>query len=229
VYDAKIANSDIVGNSGNGLVAEISAKFTIANNVIAQNGIVGVLVSDTNGAEIRNNTITGNARDINIVQGDRRASNLSTAGHDPRQKLPDPTMTWITGNVTVANNVLANSTGNAVLAVEDYSHEHSAAQMGLTLNGNVYQRTNASDPSWLIVWSRGAGNPAVYGSLAEFTSATGQDRTSRSFDGQNVLTGDFTPLPTVTSLTAALAQPLPASIAQLTGKPAGALQIGAWN
>jgi len=229
VYDAKIANSDIVGNSGNGLVAEISAKFAIANNVIAQNGIAGILVSDTNGADIRNNTITGNARDINITQGFRRASDLSTAGHDPRQKLPDPTVTWITGNISVVNNVLSNSTGNAVLAVEDYSHERSAAQMGITLNGNVYQRTSAGDPSWLIIWSRGAGNPAVYGSLAEFTSATGQDRTSRSFDGQSVLTSGFDPLPLVASLTSALAQPLPAATAQLIGKPAGALQLGAWS
>ncbi|MEN0083482.1 MAG: right-handed parallel beta-helix repeat-containing protein [Leifsonia sp.] len=229
VYNVSVANSDIVGNSGNGLVAEISAKFAIANNVIAQNGIAGILVSDTNGADIRNNTITGNSRDINITQGDRRASNLSTAGHDPRQSLPDPTVTWITGNITVVNNVLANSTGNAVLAVEDYSHWHSAEQMGITLAGNVYQRTSAGAPNWLIVWSRGAGNPAVFTSLSDFQSATGQDRTGRSFDGQNVLSGAFEQLPLVGGLTSALAQPLPSAAAQLTGKPAGSLQIGAWN
>ncbi|MDN4597097.1 right-handed parallel beta-helix repeat-containing protein [Leifsonia virtsii] len=229
VYNVSVANSDIVGNSGNGLVAEISAKFAIANNVIAQNGIAGILVSDTNGADIRNNTITGNSRDINITQGDRRASNLSTAGHDPRQSLPDPTVTWITGNITVVNNVLANSTGNAVLAVEDYSHWHSAEQMGITLAGNVYQRTSAGAPNWLIVWSRGAGNPAIFTSLSDFQSATGQDRTGRSFDGQNVLSGAFEQLPLVGGLTSALAQPLPSAAAQLTGKPAGSLQIGAWN
>jgi len=229
VYNVSVANSDIVGNSGNGLVAEISAKFAIANNVIAQNGIAGILVSDTNGADIRNNTISGNSRDINITQGDRRASNLSTAGHDPRQTLPDPTVTWITGNITVVNNVLANSTGNAVLAVEDYSHWHSVEQMGLTIAGNVYQRTSAGSPNWLIVWSRGAGNPAVFTTLADFQSATGQERTGRSFDGQNVLSGSFQPLSVVSNLTSALAQPLPAAAAQLTGKPAGSLQLGAWK
>ncbi|WP_349627194.1 right-handed parallel beta-helix repeat-containing protein [Leifsonia sp. C5G2] len=229
VYNVSVANSDIVGNSGNGLVAEISAKFAIANNVIAQNGIAGILVSDTNGADIRNNTITGNSRDLNITQGDRRASNLSTAGHDPRQSLPDPTVTWITGNITVVNNVLANSTGNAVVAVEDYSHWHSAEQMGITLSGNVYQRTSAGAPNWLVVWSRGAGNPAVFTSLSDFQSATGQDRTGRSFDGQNVLSGAFEQLPLVGGLVSALAQPLPSATAQLIGKPAGSLQIGAWN
>ena len=163
------------------------------------------------------------------TQGDRRASDLSTAGHDPRQSLPDPTVTWITGNVTVTNNILANSLGNAVLAVEDYSHWHSAEQMGITLTGNVYQRTSAGSPTWLIVWSRGAGDPAVFNSLAQFTAATGQDRTSRSFDGQDVLSAGFAPLPLVTSLTSALAQPLPAATAALTGEPAGSLRIGAWN
>ncbi|WP_431280485.1 right-handed parallel beta-helix repeat-containing protein [Leifsonia poae] len=227
VYNVSVANNDIVGNEGNALVAEISAKFAIANNVIANNGIAGILVSDTGTVDIHNNTITGNARDINITQGTRRASQLSTAGHDPRQALPDPTVTWITGNITVANNVLAKSTGNAVLAVEDYSHEHSAAQMGITMNGNVYQRSSASAPTWTIIWSRGAGNPAVYNSLADFSAATGQDKSSRAVDGSDVLSG-IKLIPTLTSAAGSIAQPLPSSIASLTGKPAGAQQLGAW-
>lgn len=229
VYNASISNSDIIGNSGNGLVAEISAKFAIANNVIAQNGIAGILVSDTGTVDIRNNTLTGNARDINIAQGTRRASDLSVAGHDPRQALPDPTVTWITQDITVANNIMAQSTGDAVLAVEDYSHWHSAAQMNIQTQGNVYQRPSAGSPNWLIVWSRGAGNPAVYTTLSDFTAATGQDRTSRLFDGQNVLASDYTPLPVVTGLTSSLGVPFPAAAAALTGKPAGSLQLGAWG
>ena len=57
------------------------------------------------------------------------ASNLSTAGHDPRQSLPDPTVTWLTGPVQVIDNVMTGATGNAVLSVQDYTHGKSAAQM----------------------------------------------------------------------------------------------------
>ncbi|MEO7023173.1 MAG: right-handed parallel beta-helix repeat-containing protein [Leifsonia sp.] len=228
VYNVTVADSNIVGNSGNALVAEISAKFAIANNLIADNGIAGILVSDTGTVDIRNNTITGNQRDINITQGTRRASQLSTAGHDPRQSLPDPTVTWITGNISVINNVLAKSTGDAILAVEDYSHQHSAAQMGITTNGNIYQRPSTSLPTWSVIWSRGAGNPAVYNTLADFTAATGQDASSRAVDGSEVLTGKTQLVPSLSSATGALGQPLSATVAALTGKPVGAVQVGAW-
>ncbi len=228
VYDGTAVSNDIMDNSGNGLVVELSSLFTLANNVVANNGIAGVLISDSNQAAVWNNTVTGNNRDINITQGDRRASNLSIPGHDPRQVLPDPTVTWVTGQVTVKNNVLANSTGNCVLCVEDYSHQRSAQQMQINSNGNVFQRTSTAKPIWLVVWSRGAGNPAVYTKLGDYVAATGQDRQSLSIDSGQALSGVATPLATVTAAAARVAQPLPPAVATLLGKPAGSLTLGAW-
>ena len=194
VYDGQVLGNDIVSNTGNALVIEISAAFIVANNVVAKKGIAGILIGDSNKVDVWNNTVTGNNRDLNIVQGDRRASNLSTPGHDPRQSLPDPTMTWITGQVTIGNNILGNSTGNCILCVEDYSHQQSAEQMKITSNGNVFQRPNAIQPTWAVVWSRGAGNPMVYNKISEYVAATGQDRNSISVDsGQVVLTSLATP------------------------------------
>lgn len=228
VYDGTAVSNDIVGNTGNGLVVELSSLFTLANNVVANNGIAGVLISDSNQAAVWNNTVTGNNRDINIVQGDRRASDLSIPGHDPRQVLPDPTVTWITGQVVLRNNVLASSTGNCVLCVEDYSHQRSAEQMQIDSNGNVFHRTSTAKPTWLVVWSRGAGNPAVYTKLADYAAATGQDRQSLSIDSGQVLSGIATPLATVTAAASRVAQPLSPAIATLLGKPAGSLTLGAW-
>ena len=228
VYDGTAVSNDIVGNAGNGLVVELSSLFTLANNVVANNGIAGILISDSNQATVWNNTVTGNNRDVNIVQGDRRASNLSIPGHDPRQVLPDPTVTWITGQVTLRNNIFANSTGNCVLCVEDYSHQRSAQQMGIDSNGNVFQRASTAKPAWIVVWSRGAGNPAVYTKLGDYVSATGQDRQSLSIDSGQVLSGIATPLATVTAAASRVAQPLSPAIASLLGKPAGSLALGAW-
>jgi hypothetical protein len=229
VYDGQVLGNDIVSNTGNALVIEISAAFIVANNVVANNGIAGILIGDSNKVDVWNNTVTGNNRNLNIVQGDRRASNLSTPGHDPRQSLPDPTMTWITGQVTIGNNILANSTGNCILCVEDYSHQQSAEQMRITSNGNVFQRPNARQPTWAVVWSRGAGNPRVYNKISEYVAATGQDRNSISVDsGQVVLTSPATPVPGVVNSTSAVAQPLPEKVATLLGKTTTDRYPGAW-
>jgi hypothetical protein len=228
VYDGQVISNDVVGNTGNAIVIEISAAFAVADNVVANNGIAGLLISDSNQVDVWNNTVTGNNRDVNIVQGDRRASNLSTPGHDSRQRLPDPTMTWITGQVTVSNNILANSTGNCILCVEDYSHQQSAGQMQVHSNGNVYQRNSSTSPAWSIVWSRGAGNPAVYSTVAEWAAATGEERKSLVLEGSRALTSQFAPLVTVTTSAPSIAQAIPARIAGLVGKPVRTRALGAW-
>jgi len=228
-YGGTVASNDIVDNGGNGLVIELSSLFTVANNVVAGSGIAGILISDSNQAQLWNNTVTGNNRDVNIVQGDRRASDLSVPGHDPRQVLPDPTVTWITGRITLHNNVLANSTGNCVLCVEDYSHQRSAAQMQITSDGNVLQRTSATKPVWLVVWSRGPGNPAVYTTLREYAAASGQDGQSLSVDSGQALSGIAAPVAAVTSAASRVAHPLSSQIAALLGKTAGDRSLGAWT
>jgi parallel beta-helix repeat protein len=229
VYDGQVIGNDMVGNTGNALVIELSAAFTVADNVVANNGIAGVLIGDSNRVNVWNNTVTGNNRDINIVQGDRRASNLSTPGHDPRQSLPDPTVTWITGQVTIGNNILANSTGNCILCVEDYSHQQSAEQMGIASNGNVFQRPRTAQPTWVVVWSHGSGNPMVYNKISDYVAGTGQDRKSVAVDSGQVLSGLATPVASVVGLTSTVAQYIPEKVATLLGKNTADRHLGAWT
>nr|WP_244962871.1 right-handed parallel beta-helix repeat-containing protein [Cryobacterium roopkundense] len=228
VYNGIVTGNDIIGNTGNALVLEISAKFEVANNVIANNTLVGILVGDTASVHIWNNTITGASRPIKVAQGDRRASNLATAGHDPRQVLPDPTMTWVVTDIVIRNNIIANSTGNMVLGVEDYGHISTAEQMGVTTNGNVYQRNSTSAPTWLVAWSRGPGNPAVYFNLAGFKAATGQEARSLGLDGSAALTGISQPTAAVVNAIPSVALPLPADVAALVSRATGTLNLGAW-
>jgi parallel beta-helix repeat protein len=224
VYGITVTGNDILRGTGNGVVLELSATATVADNRIIGNTLDGLLISDTGQVDVWNNTISKNARSINIVQGTRRATQLDTAGHDPRQVLPDPTVTWITGNITVSNNVLADGTFKCVLCVEDFSHERSAAQMNIVSDGNVFKRSSASMPVWATVWSRGAGNPAVYTSIAEYSAATGQDVNSVAIDG-----GDAATLAAaIRSSEATASRPLPAKVAPLIGQAAGARHLGAW-
>ena len=227
VYDMTITGNDILDSVGNGLVIELSATALVADNVIARSERDGLLISDSGHVDVWNNTIVANDRSINIVQGERRASDLSLPGHDSRQVLPDPTVTWITEDIEVANNVMADGRGKCILCVEDYSHQRSAAQMDVRSNGNVFQRTSTTAPTWAVVWSRGVGNPQVFTSIAAFTSATGQDVASLALDGTPAVEG-LALAPAVESIVGSVAQPLDAAVAAAIGQDADGRHVGAF-
>ncbi|PPF50007.1 sortase [Clavibacter michiganensis] len=227
VYDANVTGNDVMDNSGSGVAFELSAQVAIVDNVVARNGEEGVWIDDTGHVDIWNNTFVANNRNVDISQGTRRASNLSTPGHDPRQKLPDPTVTWVVTDIDIANNVMQGSTGNALLAVEDHSHERSAGQMGITTSGNVYQRDAGNRPGWAVIWSRGPGDPAVYGSVQAFSAATGNDRTSLAIDGRPVVGAGFRLTDEVRRVETQVAVPLIGAVAGLLGWLTGARELGA--
>jgi parallel beta-helix repeat protein len=225
-YDSKIVNNKMINNSSHGVSVELSSTAVLVNNLLIDNDGYGMKINDISSVRVWNNTLINNNRPINIVQDTRRASNRSTAGHDPRQPFPDPTMTWINGPVEVRNNIIAGTTGNCLLCVEDYSKEFSAEQMGVSALGNVYQRANISTPTWVAVWSTGPGNPKVFTTLAAFKSATGQEAASLALDGNAATSSTGAPTAAVTRAVASVARPLPADLAALTGLGSGSKRLG---
>ncbi|GAA5227768.1 hypothetical protein GCM10025778_23010 [Paeniglutamicibacter antarcticus] len=227
VYDTKVVNNDMIRNKTHGLSLEISAKATVANNRIIGNGGNGIKLNNTSDVAIWNNTISGPNRAINIVQDKRRGANNGDAGHDPRQSFPDATMPWVIKNVTVKNNVLSNTGGgNAILAVEDFSKKLTAEDMKISLNANAYHRTSAKSPKWSVVWSKGAGNPSVYTTLAAFQKAKPTEGSSFEITATSIVDGNNN---TTTSVTGKnrKATALPANIASLTGLASGSKLLGA--
>lgn len=232
VYDTRILNSNVVGNRAAGVFLEISARGTIANNIISGNGGDGVKINNTSTVTIWNNTVVRNGRALNLVQDTRLPSNTSY-GHDSRYPN-DPEMTWLTGPVTVRNNVIGlptTSTVTCVLCVEDYSYKRTAAQMGVTSNGNVFNRASSTSSRWLTVWSRGSINPdpAVYTTLPEYRSGTGQDLSSLGYDTSTVVATDATLASTVQGKASTVAVALPSSIATLIGQPTGVRRLGVFG
>lgn len=231
VYDTRILNNNIVGNRAAGVFLEISARGTVANNIISDNGGDGVKINNTSKVTIYNNTVVRNGRALNLVQDTRRPANTSY-GDDTRYPN-DPEMTWLLGPVTVRNNVigLPTSSASCVLCVEDYSHERTAAQMGVTSNGNVFNRASSGSTTWLTVWSRGSVNinPSVYTTLPQHRSGTGQDGASLGYDGSTVVSTNGTLSSTVRSKASTVATALPSDIAGLVGQSAGALQLGVFG
>ena len=219
VYAMTITGNDLRNNTGYGLVTELSDTGSVLNNVMADNGVDNFRVINTGNLQIWNNTFSHAAgRDLNIRQDSRDPNNLSTAGHDPRQSLPDPTMPWKSFHLVIRNNIYDNAAGNGLFGVEDSTHTYSAEQMDITTDYNEYVRASSSAPSWIVIWSAGTGNnlnPYVYTTLAAFRAAKYQDVHS-------VVSDNGAPLPTPTPLG------LPSSVATLMGQPVGSSHMGAY-
>lgn len=228
-YDSTIVGNRFEGNTGAGVFLEISAKSLVANNLFLHNGRDGLEVNNTSDVKVWNNTFVGNGRSLNLVQDSRLPTNTSY-GHDARRPFPDPTMPWVLGPVTVRNNVVAQQrvTGNCLLCVEDYSHKRTAQAFGITANGDVYNRLNGW-PTWATVWSRGPGNPAVFNTLSQFSSTTGQERAGRLYDGASIVDAAGRLSPSVLTLEGSIAQPLPGDVAAAVGQPTGARHLGSWQ
>ncbi|WP_208740691.1 right-handed parallel beta-helix repeat-containing protein [Arthrobacter agilis] len=224
-FDLTVSGNEIVGNSGHGLSVEISARVVVADNVVAENTGHGLKINNTSDVEVWNNSFISNGRPINIVQDARRASDRRTPGHDPRQHFPDPLMTWINGSIDLRNNVITGTTANCLLCVEDYSHQMSAEEMEIATSGNVLHRSSGTSPAWLVIWSRGREEPAVFTTLGRFRNATGQAKHDME------LTGDAIADPTTfrvsdTVRSSVVAEPLPDRIAALLRVPSGSLLVG---
>jgi hypothetical protein len=226
VYNMKITGNEMRNNRGHGASIEISSLAVFADNFVTGNGGHGIKVNNTSNVRIWNNTFVGNGRSINLVQDSRRHS-ATAAGRDPRYPI-DSTMTWLLGPVEVYNNVIANpQSGNCLLCVEDYSAERTAEQIGVKANSNVYNRTTTSTPKWIVVWSRGAGNPAVFTDLPAFRTSTGQEANGSILTGPPVV--DASGRPTASMPSDSAARPLPGDIADVIGRATGSLHLGAWG
>ena len=228
-YDATVVGSDLLRNAGHGLAYEISSKALIADDIVAGNAQLGLKINDASNIDIWNNTIVDNGdRPMWLVQDSRVASNLSTPGHDPRQSLPDPSVTWLLGPLTIRNNVIGGTTGgNCLLCVQDSALHRTTGQMGLTIDGNAYERTSASSPQWSATWPVGASNPQVFTTLDAFRAATGQERNGVEFTGTPVVDPSYRLTPDVAARATGIASPVPSAFAARMGYAANEERLGA--
>jgi hypothetical protein len=115
-----------------------------------------------------------------------------------------------------------------VLCVQDYTHRFTAEALDIHANGNAYQRSNARTPSRLVLWSRGSAAPALFSTIPDFRSATGQEVSHLALTGKRAVTRTFRPTAIVQRRAHQVAQPLPADIANACGRNPGARWLGAW-
>lgn len=231
VYNSVFRKSTFARNSGDGLFLEISSRVVVGDSLFVGNKLDGIKVNNTANVKIWNNTFVGNGRPLDLVQDTRRNTNPSDAAVDPRVPWPDPEMPWQLDSVTASNNVvgLSNFPANCLLCVEDYSHQETGEAMRVRSDGNVYVRASASAPTWAVVWSRGAGNPYVFTSLASFRSTVGQEARGREYIDSSALSTSGALASRIQDLESQIALPLPSDVAALIGQPSGSRRLGLWG
>ena len=220
VYDARVVGNTLVDNEWFGIQMELSSKAVIADNTVT-GGEVGVHLFDSNGVDVVNNSIGGFSKmGLKIEQDERRQASSGT-GQDPRRPKPDPTVTWITGDITVANNAFGTG-GWFQVYVLDKATRRSADSMGIDIVGNAFNQRVTTSQATLVGWG-GGDNVTV----KRFDSVAAMQAAKPGW--RNVQTGGVLGLGSMLSFltqSAGSAWALPASLAALVGQPTGTKKIG---
>jgi parallel beta-helix repeat protein len=97
-----VKNCTIQGNNGYGLLSVGTSQVTIANNLITENGLVGVTIAGTTSdAQITGNTLTGNStRYFHRPSSSSASTSANEHAHDLR--VDDSTR-----NVTISGNTFS--------------------------------------------------------------------------------------------------------------------------
>ncbi|RPE78761.1 parallel beta-helix repeat protein [Frondihabitans sp. PhB161] len=173
VYDATVVNSRSTDNTVDGILVELSDHVIVANNELNGNKI-GVIVYNTANVQIYNNDIGGNRLfGVKLAQDERRQANTALTGHDRRRPLPDPTLTWITKNVTVSNNVFGSGGLFQIYALDGVTNI-PVDNMNLVITGNLFNQRLTGAQSTLVGWGGGDNRTVTrYDSVQALAKAKG--------------------------------------------------------
>lgn len=213
VQNITFTGNDVVGTEGNGLVLEISEHATVADNLIANSGIAGALITNTGNVSVWNNTIVGNKRNVNIVEDARRG---------PTTAIP-----WVTKNVEFVNNVVAGEAGaDCVMCVESWSKTLTGATMLTKSEGNLFHRTGAESPKSFALWANASSAATRLATFGDYTAATGRDKSSIAVEGASPVDDAYV-LTSQYASRAGTTQAIPVSIASVSSLPQGGHVLGA--
>ena len=222
VYDVVITGNTVDSNEWTGIQLELSSKAVIADNTVT-GGKVGLQIIGTDHVRVYNNSIGGFSDiGVKILQDERRQATAAT-GQDRRRPIPDPTMSWVTGDITVANNAFGSG-GRFQVYVLDSKTGRSADSMGITVTGNAFNKRLTTAQATLLGW--GAGDNKTVTRLDSVAAIA-----ARKPSWRNVETSGVLGLGSMLSLLASsigIAAPLPADIAALIGQPGTARRIGSF-
>lgn len=232
----KFYSNDIQGNvNGHGIMVELSDTVVTANNLITDNGKIGLYTQSTNNCRHWNNTVVqssaAGSRAVDLFDDERDYATLSY-GQDRRASAFSP-MTWVVTNYQQFNNVVGVQGSGSVTylfstrstAADGY---RSTAQMGVQSNGNLFVKSGSSPANPFSLARAGGGTD--YNSLTSYRAAYPSLEVNSAFQqgGTSPLDSDFSLTSAATTQYSALPRPLPSDIAAMIGQAAGSTHLGAW-
>lgn len=209
-----IVRNVVRNNTSRGIKCEISADIIVASNLVTGNRTYGILNNESKGYQIWNNTLVGNGRGIQATDWTRQTN--------------DPVFPESVGDTVIRNNVMVDASSadwgkaRALLAIDDFTRQRSAAQMGVMADYNAYYRSGVT-PKYVTMWARSGGTVQSL-DIASFRLRTGQETHGISRDGApapfvDPASGNFSLQPGCSAVGAGA--PLPARIADAIGVAAG--------
>jgi parallel beta-helix repeat protein len=228
--DAVLVRNLVQGNSGPGLMAEVSARLLIAGNVAIENDR-GIYVLESNDVRIWNNTLLRNERNIDVLEGRRDAlTGRGSAGFEPpyddRGPNPDPQVSWNVDRVAIRNNVLSagQNDGPCGLSTDDINHERSADDMHVSADFDVFHRPN-DVPHFLACWANWPTSRDTFPHLGDFVTETGEEVHGWLADQLGLdEAGEHFAIPA--DRVEQPGTPVPADVADVLGVPEGSTPVG---
>lgn len=211
--NSRILNSTIAGNASTGLEVELSENVVVAGNYIVGNARAGLEIYDAGTINVSNNVIASNTLyAIRMLQDDRTGT--------------DPAVPWKLRDVTVRNNAISAAPGSVSgVQVHGLNGGMRASDLGVTFDGNLYNRQTAGNPTRLIQWASGSALVS-YRSLDEFRAGTGNDPHSRALEGTAAFNGDYTLSAAGVEAATGVAVPVTGAVSGSLGVPAGWTSFG---
>jgi hypothetical protein len=219
-YDMKVTKVVSNYNTTTGIQLEISAKAVLAGNQTIGGG-TGVIIMNTSDVRIFNSDFGGGTNNgVSLKQDARRPATAST-GWDPRMGKADPTMTWVTKNITVANNVFGAPNDLSVRAL-DGSTNRAVDTWNLVVNGNLFNNKAAGGPT-MVGWGLGDNKTVVaYNTPTDLAAAKNSTWKNAMVSTKKTLAE----MKTDAAANAGIAVAVPTDIATLLGWTAGSKRLG---
>ncbi|MEF2977723.1 right-handed parallel beta-helix repeat-containing protein [Subtercola sp. YIM 133946] len=219
-YDVTVTNNTSLNNTQAGIELELSANGIVAGNDVSNNPY-GLYIIDTSDLKVFNNKFDKEGQmGIRIVQDERRQADPSWHAQDPRQPIPDPTVTWIVKNIQISNNVFGTWQGFQVFAW-DSKTGRTADQMNITISGNLFNHRTTLSQATLVAWGTGTNTFTRFDTVAALKAKNSgwvNQETPSALSVSSMLSA-------ITSA-ASTAVPLPADVAAATGQSTGLKKVG---
>lgn len=225
-YNFKIVNNLVRAQGVYGINAELSAKGIVAGNrVYGTPGTSRFALAVQNSGDVRfwNNYITSSRlSDIELWQDERR--------NGPGKPGDATLMPWVTKNIEVVNNIVANDGGGTKTGYQMYGRADPTTNYGMDLmvkeiTANVFSATMLRTPpnlasDGMVTWVDGADNRTKYNNPETLKVA------KPTYAFRNLMTASQTPTDAELAGWASNASPLPADIAAALGVAAGLKVVG---